>query len=160
MTDIEVLEREMECVRRKAENNCDECGNCDLLMDDRRILTAYARAISALRAKKKPKSPCAACGYGGKYLDAPPCTSCPAHPKEPEKNEPLTLEELKEMDGQPVWAEEPDGYKQYSRWVLVDCAWKSKGLIYLHSWPGQITLEAFLLKGGKIYHRPPERSTE
>lgn len=26
-------------------------------------------------------SPCHVCGYGGKHLDAPPCTSCPAHPK-------------------------------------------------------------------------------
>lgn len=28
------------------------------------------------------KSPCSLCGYGGKHLDAPPCTKCPAHPKE------------------------------------------------------------------------------
>ena len=28
-------------------------------------------------------SPCQACGYGGRHLDAPPCTSCPAHPKSP-----------------------------------------------------------------------------
>ena len=26
-------------------------------------------------------SPCQACGYGGKHLDAPPCITCPAHPK-------------------------------------------------------------------------------
>lgn len=78
--------------------------------------------------------------------------------QEAEKNEPLTLEDLKEMDGQPVWAEEPDGYKHYSRWVLVDCAWKGKGLIYLHSCPGQILLESFLLNGGKIYRRPPVKA--
>lgn len=28
------------------------------------------------------KSPCSLCGYGGKHLDSPPCTQCPAHPKE------------------------------------------------------------------------------
>ena len=39
---------------------------------------ALDMAISALREQK---SPCAACGYGGKHLDAPPCTTCPAHPK-------------------------------------------------------------------------------
>ena len=31
---------------------------------------------------QEQKSPCSLCGYGGKYLDAPPCTQCPAHPKE------------------------------------------------------------------------------
>ena len=35
-------------------------------------------AISALQEQK---TPCSACGYGGKHLDAPPCTTCPAHPK-------------------------------------------------------------------------------
>ena len=43
-------------------------------------------ALSALRAPQEAKSPCAACGYGGKHLDAPPCTNCPAYPKG-EKNE-------------------------------------------------------------------------
>lgn len=71
-----------------------------------------------------------------------------------EENEPLTLDDLKEMDGQPVWAEEPDGYKSYSRWVLVDTAWKAKGLVYLHSWPGADTFQAFTVRGGKIYRRP------
>lgn len=42
------------------------------------------------------KSPCQACGYGGKHLDAPPCTTCPAHPKGPsnigqEKWEPCVM---------------------------------------------------------------------
>lgn len=76
--------------------------------------------------------------------------------QEAEKNEPLTLDDLREMDGQPAWAEEPDGYKHYSRWCLVDCAWKSKGLIYLRSSPGQITIEAFIANGGKIYCHPPK----
>lgn len=75
--------------------------------------------------------------------------------QEPERNEPLTLDDLKEMDGQPVWAEEPDGYKSYSRWVLVDTAWKAKGLVYLYSWPGADTFQAFTARGGKIYRRPP-----
>ena len=30
--------------------------------------------------------PCSCCGYGGKHLDAPPCTTCPAHPKEHQPN--------------------------------------------------------------------------
>ena len=40
---------------------------------------ALDMAISALREQE---SPCAACGDGGRHLDAPPCsTICPAHPK-------------------------------------------------------------------------------
>ena len=34
MTDIEVLEREKQCVQRKTEINCSDCAHCDLLMDD------------------------------------------------------------------------------------------------------------------------------
>lgn len=75
--------------------------------------------------------------------------------QEAKKNDPLTMDDLRKMDGQPVWAEEPDGYKKYSRWVLVDCAWKSKGLIYLCSWPGAVTFETFSVGGGKVYRRPP-----
>ena len=78
--------------------------------------------------------------------------------QESEKNEPLTLEELRQMDGQPVWVEEPDGHKHYSRWCLVDCAWKSKGLIYLCSSPGQVMLETFISNGGKIYRHPPKEA--
>lgn len=44
-----------------------------------RYIDAYEMGISALREEK---TPCAACAYGGKHLDAPPCTTCPAHPKE------------------------------------------------------------------------------
>lgn len=31
---------------------------------------------------QEQKSPCSLCGYGEKHLDAPPCTKCPARPKE------------------------------------------------------------------------------
>lgn len=48
--------------------------------------TAKVQAVSdacevVVAALRTQKSPCAACGYGGKHLDAPPCTTCPAHPK-------------------------------------------------------------------------------
>ena len=62
------------------------------------------QAISALRTKHE-QSVCSRCGYGGKHLDAPPCTTCPAHPKGQKRNEPLTLDELQKMDGEPVWVE-------------------------------------------------------
>ena len=55
MTDIEVLEREKQCVQRKTAINCSDCAHCDLLMDDAVILAAYDKAISALRAKRVQK---------------------------------------------------------------------------------------------------------
>ena len=59
-------------------------------------------ASAALRARQE-QTPCSRCGYGGKHLDAPPCTTCPAHPKEQQPNAPLTLDELRQMDGKPVF---------------------------------------------------------
>ena len=41
--------------------------------------------------------------------------------QEAEKNEPLKLEQLLEMDGQPVWVEHPSGYKHYNGW----CGWNT-----------------------------------
>lgn len=49
LSDIQVLQREMECVKRKSATNCTDCINCDLLMTDERILTAYKNAIVALQ---------------------------------------------------------------------------------------------------------------
>ena len=49
LSDIQVLQREMECVKRKSATNCSDCLNCDLLMTDERILSAYKNAIDALR---------------------------------------------------------------------------------------------------------------
>lgn len=49
LSDIQVLQREMECVKRKSATNCSDCLNCDLLMTDERILTAYKNAIDALQ---------------------------------------------------------------------------------------------------------------
>ena len=49
LSDIQVLQREIECVKRKSATNCTDCLNCDLLMTDERILSAYANAIDALQ---------------------------------------------------------------------------------------------------------------
>lgn len=49
LSDIQVLQREIECVKRKSATNCTDCLNCDLLMTDERILTAYKNAIDALK---------------------------------------------------------------------------------------------------------------
>lgn len=52
-----------------------------------------------------PTSPCASCGYHGEHLNAPPCTNCPAHPKQASTNQPqpLLLSRLQRMDGKPIW---------------------------------------------------------
>ena len=56
----------------------------DTLIEDKDV-EAFQMAIAALREQEQ-KSPCFLCGYGGKHLDAPPCTKCPAHPREQESN--------------------------------------------------------------------------
>ena len=35
------------------------------------------------------------------------------------KNEPLTLDELRKMDGEPVWVQ-PPGVPEYGRWAIVE----------------------------------------
>lgn len=48
-----------------------------------KMQTVCKMAITALRAQQKAEQqgPCSRCGYGGKHLDAPPCTTYPAYPK-------------------------------------------------------------------------------
>lgn len=81
-----------------------------------KMQTVCQMAITALRSQQKAEQqgPCSRCGYGGEHLEAPPCTSCPAHPKEIEENAPLTLDELREMDGKPVYLTADN------RWYIVN----------------------------------------
>lgn len=139
------------------------------ILDAPGLSEAVHMAISALRAQQEAKSPCAVCGYGGKHLDAPPCTSCPAHPKEPEKNEPLTLDELRKMDGQSVWLVISERYQRLKHWdgwstVMVDDELKRFGIRLIRMFkPGCGALVYYNEDYGKdwtAYHRPPERSTE
>jgi len=79
------------------------------------------------------RSPCTSCGYGGKHLEAPPCGDCPAYPKVAERNDPLTLDELRQMKGEPVWVQSP-GIPEYGRWAIVegvDITGADK-ILYLH----------------------------
>lgn len=72
----------------------------------------------------------------------------------PQENEPLTLEDLKEMNGEPVWREKPghDG-----RWVLVDCFWSREGVVYLRNIGGSSELaETALKEGVKVYRHKLE----
>ncbi len=80
-------------------------------------------------------------------------------PVEAVANEPLTLEQLREMDGEPVWVDEPDGYKSYSGWALVYVAWRGQSVIYFVRANGATRLCAPLLhSGGKAYRRKPKEA--
>lgn len=70
-------------------------------------LCAEIRRLSeendVLRARQEHRCPCDLCGFGPpSSMRGKPCTMCPAVPKQ-ERNQPLTLDELREMDGEPVW---------------------------------------------------------
>ena len=60
-------------------------------------------------------------------------------------NEPLTLEQLREMGGDPVWVE---GIK---RWAIVKLNCKG---VFLHTTSGEFEVDP--LGRDKIYRRPPE----
>ena len=48
MTDIEIFETEIKCIQRRSSGQCNggsDCCNCDLLMSDEEIISAYERAI-------------------------------------------------------------------------------------------------------------------
>lgn len=75
-------------------------------------------------------------------------------------NDPLTLEELREMDGEPVWIEFTDGYKYYNGWALVQVWAKSTNIIYLIRNNGSVLHPQVEIDcGGKIYRRKPEEGS-
>ena len=74
-------------------------------------------------------------------------------------NEPLTLDELQEMDGQPVWWDDGD----WSCWgiVTVDTDGFWAGIPFLRGRRNQINFEYNIkLNRMKIYCRPPEGEEE
>lgn len=49
MTDKEIFETEIKCINRRANGKCNggtDCCKCDLLMDEKDIISAYERAIA------------------------------------------------------------------------------------------------------------------
>ena len=47
---IKILNIERECVKRNINKDCNrDCGDCDLVLEDEEILTAYTLAISILK---------------------------------------------------------------------------------------------------------------
>lgn len=76
----------------------------------------------------------------------------------PPPNNPLTLEELREMDGEPVWVERP-GYGK--NWALVNVWAKSTNIIYLTCNNGMVLHpQPELDSGAKIYRRKPEEGIQ
>lgn len=70
----------------------------------------------------------------------------------------LTLEELREMDGEPVWVERP-GYGKH--WALVQVWTKSSNIIYLTCSNGMVVHpQPEIDSGAKIYRRKPEISVQ
>ncbi len=118
---IKVLSNERACVVRQTEGGCDrKCDGCDLVLPDRMILSAYGTAISILLSQQ-----------------------------EKEKNEPLTLEELNNMDGQPVWIT-PGGF-----WALVYAREGERTILVSNDREGVFADKEIELVG-PVYRRPPE----
>ena len=70
-------------------------------------------------------------------------------------NEPLTLEELREMNGEPVWVEE------LNRWVLVDLMYaRGNELVMVLFGDGDIEVRNVELYNLHCYRRPPEGEEE
>lgn len=76
-------------------------------------------------------------------------------PEAPPPNDPLTLEQLREMDGEPVWVVQP-GYK--SSYGLVRTTWTVTMLVFNN---GRFVAAEFAIleKGCKIFRRKPEEGT-
>ena len=72
------------------------------------------------------------------------------------QNDPLTLEELREMDGEPVYMTFPsDTGNQCGHWALVGTQrWGAVSLIYGCGWLSYESAVETL--GAKFYRRPPE----
>ena len=71
-------------------------------------------------------------------------------------NEPLTMEELRKMDGEPVYMTFPsDTGNQCGHWALVGTQrWGAVSLIYGCGWSSYESAVETL--GAKFYRRPPE----
>lgn len=77
-------------------------------------------ALPTLTPPNEPLTPCDVCKFSPpSSSDGKPCCMCPAERRPP--NEPLTLEQLREMDGEPVWIVDVGPHKWYGPgWAIVD----------------------------------------
>lgn len=80
----------------------------------------YNLAEGALRAQQEHTCPCDLCNFGPpSSMRGKPCTMCPAVPRQ-ERNDPLTLDELRKMDGEPVWVICDKGFEPIALCALVE----------------------------------------
>ena len=89
------------------------------------------------------------CAAEGKENDAP------IRPLETPPNEPLTLDELREMDGDPVWVDDENNKRN---WALLQ-VWGDENIDAVFLMPGGC-FHAESVIGKKIYRRPPERQED
>ncbi len=116
---IKVLSNERACVVRQTEGGCDrKCDGCDLVLPDRMILSAYGTAIDILLSQQ-----------------------------EKEKNEPLTEDQLLDMNGMPAY----DAI--FKKWCLIKRSSSGRGIICVYE-NGTTIGDPFL--GREYYRRPPE----
>ena len=71
------------------------------------------------------------CEYNGNPVcNLPAKEKCPHGLKRNDgKNKPLTLDELRQMDGEPVWVQSP-GVPEYGRWAIVEGV--GENCLFLH----------------------------
>lgn len=105
------------------EKDCDlKCKNCCLCISDEALFAAIREAIALLRT----------------------------HPDN-QPNEPLTLEELREMDGQPVWCQPDEGV---GCWVLVTV--RASKMVVRDQYGMTGDVEVWMKRGERYYRRPPK----
>lgn len=116
--------------QQKQENECTKCSGIVYRQTDSGKIIPVSQRCGA-----KITPPCYVpdgdgCAYQiyGDNNDEPidRCKSCPLcqsdkirHKQEPVHNNSLTLDELRQMDGEPVWVQSP-GVPEYGRWAIVE----------------------------------------
>ena len=117
MTDNEIFETEIKCINRRASGKCNggtDCCKCDLLMDEKDIISAYERAIAnhdlinRLQAEIERLKECPKCiyEYDGKtteYCVQGPCSNFKTVEQIKSEAYKEFAEKLKKRYDNPVW---------------------------------------------------------
>lgn len=117
MTDNEIFETEIKCINRRANGKCNggtDCCKCDLLMNEKDIISAYERAIAnsnlinRLQAEIERLKECPKCiyEYDGKtteYCVQGPCSNFKTVEQIKSEAYKEFAEKLKKRYDNPVW---------------------------------------------------------
>lgn len=79
------------------------------------------------------------------------------------QNEPLTIEQLREMDGEPVFVAIDDGIEPLKMWALVDYIAEEQCLTLTNNLGGRsqyYTADDLEIDNITVYRRPPEGEEE